>query len=320
MGTTYHVLVADQLDEGARQDIQRYIESALLELNTHLSTYNPESEISRLNANRSSGWVAISPMLYALLDTAQRVSRDTEGAFDVTIGPLAAAWGFGPQVRSSDPGIPDPVAVPTVVELQALMERTGHGLLELRAEPSLAVRKQNPALVLDVNGIAPGFAVDQIAAGLGNRGYRNVLVEIGGEVRALGRRADGRPWQIAVETPVAGERTAYAGIELSDRAVSTSGDYRDSRVTTDGQRIAHAIDPRSGRPVTHPLASVTVVHATAAEADAYATAFSVLGSEAGYALAAQRGLAVLFIDRTAAQGVWREAATPAFERLRRPGP
>ena len=149
----------------------------------------------------------------------------------------------------------------------------------------LAVRKTDPAIRLDVNGIAPGLAVDRIAAALEKMGFANTLVEIGGEVRGRGRRPDGLPWHVAIEAPVAGERIVYAGIQLLDRAVSTSGDYRDTRVTTSGRRISHTIDPRTGRPIEHGLASVTVVASSAAEADAYATALSVLGSRDGYALA-----------------------------------
>ena len=182
------------------------------------------------------------------------------------------------------------------------------------------MRKLASAVRLDVNGIAPGYAVDRIAGNFEDVGIVDYLVEIGGEVRTGGHRPDGKPWQIAIESPVAGPRTAHAGLQLVDLAVSTSGDYRDFRFGPDGERISHTIDPRSGRPIAHGLASVTVVHAGAMEADAYATALMVLGPEEGFALAQRLKLPALFIVRTSANGQWRERATPAFERLRRPVP
>ncbi len=134
----------------------------------------------------------------------------------------------------------------------------------------------------------------------------------------MGTRGDDRAWQVAVEAPVAGERKAYAGLQLSNLAVSTSGNYRDARRLTDGRVVSHTVDPRTGEPVTHALVSVTVVHPRAMLADAYATALMVLGPEQGYTLAAAMDLPALFLERTDRPGQWHERATPAFERLRRP--
>jgi len=169
-----------------------------------------------------------------------------------------------------------------------------------------------------VNGIAPGYAVDRISGCLSRIGLPDHLVEIGGEVRAMGAREDGRAWQVAVEVPVAGERRAYAGLQLSNLAVSTSGSYRDQRRLTDGRVVSHTMDPRTGEPVTHGVVSVTVVHPRAMLADAYSTALLVLGPEEGYALAEAMDLPALFLERTDQPGQWGERATPAFERLRRP--
>jgi thiamine biosynthesis lipoprotein len=145
---------------------------------------------------------------------------------------------------------------------------------------------------------------------------RDYLVELGGEVRARGRSSAGRPWRVAVEVPLPGERRPYALVELDGVGVSTSGDYRDFRSVA-GRRISHTIDPRTGAPVAHGLASVTVVHASVAEADAWATALTVLGPEQGLALASQLDLAALFIERTAS-GALRESATAGFAAFRRP--
>jgi thiamine biosynthesis lipoprotein len=181
------------------------------------------------------------------------------------------------------------------------------------------VRKLRPGVQVDVAGIAPGYAVDCIAERLRRLHVDGALVEIGGEVRAWGRNPDGEPWRIAIEAPVAGERRAYALAELDDMSISTSGDYRDFRIVG-GRRISHTIDPRTGAPVTHDLASVTVLHRSAMSADAYATALMVMGPESGLRFAEQRGLAALFLERVPGASGWRERVTPQFTRLRRPLP
>jgi thiamine biosynthesis lipoprotein len=192
----------------------------------------------------------------------------------------------------------------------------GFAKLELVAD-SRSLRKTVPALQLDVNGIAPGYAVDLIVERFDALGLRDFLVEIGGEVRARGRNAQGRAWRVAVEAPLSGERRPYALVELDDLAISTSGDYRDFR-EFDGVRVSHTIDPRTGAPVAHSLASVSVVHPSAAFADAYSTALMVLGPEAGMALAMRVGLAALFIERSADERGFSDRFTPEFDRLRRP--
>ncbi len=313
MGTTYHVSIAGPPGGTRRDQVEACIDGTLREVTARLSTYAAGSEISRLNRNGSRDWIPISPMLDAVLAAAEQVNRESGGAFDVTVGPLVAMWGFG-----GDAPARARVVTPATDELAAARRSTGQELLERRGGARPAVRKRVPSLMLDVNGIAPGFAVDRIAICLEKAGFADYLVELGGEVRGHGHRADGRPWQVAVEAPLAGERVVYAGLELRDVAVSTSGDYRDFRTTTDGRRISHTIDPRTGRPVEHALASVTVVHPSATMADAYATAFMVLGSDAGHDLAVRLGLAALFLDRTDQPGRWQERFTPAFERLRRP--
>jgi thiamine biosynthesis lipoprotein len=173
-------------------------------------------------------------------------------------------------------------------------------------------------LHVDLDGIAPGIAVDRIADRLETLGIGDYLVELGGEVRARGRSPAGRPWRVAVEAPLPGQRRPYALVDLDRMGVSTSGDYRDFR-DLDGRRFSHTIDPRTAAPLAHGLASVTVLHPSAAAADAWATALMVLGPEEGMALARRLDLAVLFIDR-APDGTLVESATPGFERFRRAAP
>jgi len=309
MGTTYEVVITRRPAGVSREDVEALIHEVLDEADRHLSGWNPASEVSRFNTH-GTDWFAASSVLVEVLSGAQAVSRDSTGAFDVTVAPLVGAWGFGAGARRIE-------AAPTDAELDALLASVGYGKLELRESPP-ALRKSDPRLRIDLDGIAPGYVVDRIAARLEALGVTDFLVELGGEVRALGLNAAGRRWRVAVEAPVPGERRPYALVELDGVGVSTSGDYRDFR-EVDGRRLSHTIDPRTGRPVAHRLASVSVVHASVASADAWATALMVLGPEEGTRVARRLGLAALFIERDAA-GAFRETATPAFASLRRPLP
>jgi thiamine biosynthesis lipoprotein len=312
MGTTWHVTVVGPRIERRRSEVQGIVDQVLAETGATLSAWDPASELSVLNRNTSTDWVPVSPLMFDALSSAQRVSAATGGAFDVTVAPLVRLWGFGP---GSDAGIA--FSAPDREFVHDAMASVGFRWLELRASPR-AVRRLRMPLEIDVNGVAPGLAVDRIAAALRAAGLHDHLVEIGGEVKTGGHRADGRGWRVAIEAPLAGERRAYAGLELSNLAVSTSGDYRDRRRLRDGRSIGHTLDPRSGEPVAHGLQSVTVVHHSAAAADAYATALLVLGPEEGIALAQRLGLAVLMLEKTATPGTWGERTTAQFEALRRP--
>jgi len=315
MGTTYHVTLPGARGDDDRRRAQRCIDDVLQSVNEHLSTYSDSSEISQFNRSNGTDWSVVSSALFAVIAAAQRVSVETDGAFDITVGPLLRLWGFGPQ-SALQPA--REVAPPDPEFIHDAQASVGYRWLELRTEPDRAVRKLRAPLELDVNGIAPGYAVDRISGCLSRIGWPDHLVEIGGEVRAMGARKDGRAWQVAVEVPVAGERRAYAGLQLSNLAVSTSGSYRDQRRLTDGRVVSHTMDPRTGEPVTHGVVSVTVVHPRTMLADAYSTALLVLGPEEGYALAQAMDLPALFLERTDQPGQWGERATPAFERLRRP--
>ncbi len=307
MGTTYTVVVPRLPPAVARADVEAAVADVLQEADQHLSGWNASGELVRINNSRSTDWQPISPQLLEVLREAAAVSRASGGAFDVTVGPLVRAWGFGAGAAEDAP-------VPSQPALDALRAKVGQQNLELRDQPP-ALRKAVPELTLDLDGIAPGWAVDHIAGRLASLGVADYLVELGGEVRARGRSPAGRPWRVAIERPVAGQRRPLGVIELDALGVSTSGDYRDYR-EIDGRRVSHTIDPRTGRPVEHALAAVTVVHASVAAADAWATALMVLGPEEGMALARRQGLAALFVTRGAAADQFAESATPQFERLR----
>jgi thiamine biosynthesis lipoprotein len=308
MGTTYEVVVTQRPADVSRADLESAVDAVLDEVDRHLSGWNPASDLVRFNMEISTDWVPVPTLLAESVEQSLAVSRDSEGAFDITVSPLVSVWGFGAGAVEED-------ATPTTADLDRLSEAVGYRKLASRAHPA-ALRKSSPALQIDLDGIAPGIAIDRIAARLEALGIRDYLVELGGEVRARGRSAAGRPWRVAVESPLEGQRRAHALVELDGVGVSTSGDYRDFRDVA-GRRISHTIDPRTAAPVMNGLASVTVLHPSAAVADAWATALMVLGPQEGMALARRRDLAVLFLARQA-DGSLVESTSPAFERFRRP--
>jgi thiamine biosynthesis lipoprotein len=308
MGTTWEIMVTATPPGVGRADLEADMQAVLGEVDRHLSGWNTDSELVRFNASRATGWVPASPMLARSVRLAREVSAASGGAFDITVAPLVSAWGFGAEGAGDRPP-------PSSEEIARLLRTVGYDRLQSRLRPP-ALRKSEPALRLDLDGLAPGLAVDRVAARLEARGVVHYLVELGGEVRARGASPSGRPWRVAVEAPDGGERRAWAIVELDGLGVSTSGDYRDFR-NVEGRRVSHTIDPRSGRPVEHGLASVTVLHRQVAVADAWATALMVLGPEQGYAMALQQRLPALFIVREP-DGRLVERGTPEFERRRRP--
>lgn len=307
MGTTYSIGITRLPDGIDRPAIEDAIASVLRDADRHLSAWNEQGEIARFNAQAGPDWWPVSPLLLETVAQAQVVSRASGGAFDITVRPLVRAWGFGAGARREG-------KAPSPQEIDRLRGSVGYDKLESRSAPP-ALRKRAAAVEIDVDGIAPGWAVDRIAAGFEALGILDYIVELGGEVRARGVNPGGRRWRVAIETPGTPERQAYAVIELDGLGVSTSGDYRDYR-EVDGRRISHTIDPRSGAPVGHGLASVTVVHEFAAAADAWATALMVLGPEEGMAMARRERLAALFIQRGPRAGTFVASATPEFDRLR----
>ncbi|MEM9365439.1 MAG: FAD:protein FMN transferase [Planctomycetota bacterium] len=290
MGTTYMVKwFEEDASEAtiARMDVQIAVEKCLRQVNDQMSTYLRSSEISRFNASPSTDWFSISPAFAGVVKEALEVSRLTDGAFDVTVGPLVNRWNFGP----SDPGD----SLPDESEVKELLSRVGYGHLEVRLEPA-SIRKAIPQLKLDLSAIAKGHGVDAVVATLTEQGIANAFVEIGGEVAVTGDKG-GSPWMVGIQQPdrQAGQ-ALLAAHPISDSAMATSGDYRNF-YDFEGVRYSHTIDPRSGSPVNHTLASATVITKTCMMADAWATALMVLGAEEGLRLAKQQELSVLLVSR-----------------------
>lgn len=307
MGTSYVVKLASAQaqDERSMALLQREIDQLLALLNRSMSTYDPRSELSRFNQSASTGWTPASPDLTAVLHEALQVSALSEGAFDPTVGPLVNLWGFGPDRRAP--------AVPSRVSLDATRKRVGYHYLQVRPDERL-IRKTRAAAYVDLSGIAKGYGVDRVAALIEARGSKDYLVEIGGEIRCRGRNAGGQAWQIAIEQPRAGGRYVQRVIDLSGQALATSGDYRQF-FEHQGRRYSHMIDPLSGLPAGHGLASVSVLSPSTMQADALATALQVLGPERGYQLAERHDLEALFIlPGTNGTDDFVERGTSAFRR------
>ncbi len=266
------------------------LQAAVNEVDAQMSTWKPDSDLMRLNAAPVGDWVPLPARLLEVLRLGLEIGRASGGAFDIGMGDAVAAWGFGP-------GVADPVRIRKAM---AADRRAAHDLLVLDI-PGGHARKLAP-LSIDLNGIAKGYGVDRLAETLDVFGIGSALVGIDGEMRAIGLRPDGEPWVIAVEAPNSDRRAPHSILALQDAAVATSGDYR-HWVEVRGRRMSHTMNPHRGMPLTEAPASVTVVAPTCAEADAWATALTVLGPDAGAAYARKHGCEALFLVRDDAGGI-----------------
>ncbi len=303
MGTTWSVAMVPGPAGSGPAELQQRLQARLDRLNRLMSTYDPDSELSRFNNRASIDWFPLSEETAQVIALAQEVSRLTGGAFDVSVGPLVELWGFGATARGQ--GIPDQA------EIREALALVGYEKIRLRRHPA-AVSKRVPELRIDLAAVAKGYAVDALAELLVSQGISNFLVEIGGEIKVSGQRSAGSPWRVAIEKPLEETREVAAIFPLGATALATSGNYRNF-YEANGHRYAHAIDPASGRPVRHRLASVTVLDRTCARADALATALMVLGEDQGRRFCENNQIAAYFlIQEEAAMTVY---ASPAFRRL-----
>lgn len=301
MGTQYRVkLYLPTAGQTVPDDaaIQAAIQEELALVNRLMSTYQPDSELSRFNqAPLQQPFTFSEPTLHVLA-VAQTVWRETEGAFDATVGPLVDLWGFGPAQRDSKPSEQD---------VSKRLAQLGMDAIQVTAD---GVVKHKP-VHLDLSGVAKGYATDRVAERLEAMGIQRYMVEVGGELRVGESKPEGQPWWIAIEQPVEGQMGfAQLTLPLTKMSVATSGDYRNFYVE-DGRRFSHIIDPTTGFPVQHQVASVTVLHPSNAVADAYATAFMVLPVQKTLAVAERLGLPVYVLER-GAEGVFETHASSAF--------
>lgn len=294
-GETMGVAYSVRLGPGSGKDgLDADIAGILARLDETLSTWKTNSEACRFSAHRGTNWFPVSVDTARLTAMALEISAWTDGAFDVTVDPLVRLWGFGPE-RTGD-------RIPAETEIEAARRHVGFRGLRVRSEPP-SLRKDDPYLSVDFSGIAKGFAADAVADRLEARGVTNFLVAIGGELRSRGT------WRIGIEKPDGDGRDVLRTFPLRDAAVSTAGDYR-NYFERHGQRHGHGIDPRTGRPRTNAVASVTVIRPDATTADALATALAVMGPDAGMPFAIRHRLPCLFVLRGA--GGLVERASPDF--------
>jgi thiamine biosynthesis lipoprotein len=300
MGTSYSIKIFDP-PTTLSDDWRLLVDKELRAITDQMSTYIDSSEISRFNSSASLEWFPVSDGFATVVSKSLEVSAISEGAFDITVMPLVKAWSFGPGKKRQQPPGDD--------EIELARQFVGYQNLEARLSPP-ALRKRIAELTIDLNAIAPGYGVDRIVAILEGMGARNLFVEIGGEVRVTGDKA-GKPWTVGIQQPdVAGEVVAVA-YPVRDRSIATSGDYR-SFFEFEGRRYSHTIDPLTARPVTHQLASVTVLADDCMSADAIATTMSVLGERKGLEFAKRMNWDTLMMVRNP-DGMITMLATGAFE-------
>ncbi len=288
MGTVYSIkIVKEEGKQNLYDGLQQQIDMVLKEVNMKMSTYIETSEISLFNKSKANEWKTLSEDLAVVISKAEEIYRLSQGAFDITVGPLVNLWGFGPEKRDDD--------IPSDSTIMARKKNVGMDKIHLDSQ-NLLIKKDLDGIYCDLSAIAKGYGVDKVGEFLSQKGIKNYMVEIGGEVRTSGKNHKGEPWKIGVTTPD-NDLAIQEIIPLSNLTMATSGDYR-NYFEKDGVRYSHTIDPRTGRPITHNLASVTVIHENCMTADAAATAIDVLGPDDGMALAQKMNIAVYMIIRS----------------------
>jgi thiamine biosynthesis lipoprotein len=309
MGSTYTVQVVDAaLGDEQVEALKAEIDARLREVNRQMSHYQPESELSRFNRAPAGSPFKVSAQFAGVMRQALELQRVSGGAFDPTLGPILNLWGFGEksEVRS----------VPSAEQLAEARTRTGCQHLRVTAENTLC--KDIAGLQLNLGAIAKGFGVDEMSRVLQGRGLTNFYVSISGDLYVQGHNASGQKWQVGVSAPIPDWRPGdpvAAVLSVSGRAVSTSGDYQKYFVDVHGHRLCHIFDPRTGRPIQHNLASVTVVAETSTVADGLSTTLFVLGYQEGLRFVESfASAAALFIVHEA-DGTFRTVASSRFKEF-----
>jgi len=291
MGTTFNITaIGTDVDEAA---LAAAVDQTLTDVNAKMSNWDPNSEVSTFSASGSTEPVQVSDEFAKVIAAANEVHEGSGGTFDVTLGPLIELWGFGPR-KPEDP-------VPSEAEIQAALASVGQSRLLKLDQDTGTLTKSEAGVGINLSAIAKGYGIDAVADTLREAGIKDFMVEIGGDLVARGKNDKGEAWRIGIEKPEAGARNLQLIVELNDRGMATSGDYKNF-FEQDGVRYSHIIDPTTGRPITHRTTSVTVLAENAMMADAWATAMLALGQEKGMELAEKHKLAVYFISRDVTGG------------------
>ena len=287
MGTTYTEHFKPE--KTSTTPLQQAIDQRLADINQKMSTYIDDSELNQLNQYTFTDCHPVSSDLFKVLESALQINKLSSGAFDPSIGPLIELWGFDRKETHNE--IPSDDLILEAQRNVAYMDITVNA-------PKLCIHKATPAMKLNLSAIAKGYAVDEVAALLENTyNIHHYLVEIGGEVKVKGKNTHGIPWRVAIEAPLDNTRKVQKVINPGIMGVATSGDYR-NYFEKDGKRYSHVIDPRTGKPIDHNLASVTVIHPSAMIAEGLATAFMVMGPKRAMKMARERNIALYMLVKT----------------------
>lgn len=295
-GTTYHILVKSD----GPLHLEKEIDSLLTEVDNSMSLYNPQSLLSRLNRNETD---SADGFITECILTARRISEQSDGAYDVTVKPLTAAYGFTGDMPVQNP------------DVDSLLELVGYDKI---AVENGRLRKADPRMQIDLNSIAQGATSDYIAAYFDKLGIEEYMIEVGGEIFCRGLNAKGKPWVVGIDRPKEGNLTPGADLQvkisLSEKGLATSGNYRKFRTDSSGRKIVHTVDPRTGQPVISDLLSATVVAETSAEADAYGTALMVMGLERSKEFLAAHPEIQAYLIYSDEQGRFQTYVTPELGR------
>lgn len=306
MGTTYSVIAVDPSNTVEEAAVKLAVSEALADVNASMSNWDSQSEISRLNAAPAGVDLTMSESLSTVLQASADVSRASQGRFDTGLGPLIELWGFGApggQARPSDAAVAEAKA--RSGQSNSLVIGSGQQVSKTRDDAQYYLA-----------GIGKGYGADHAGRAIEALGITDYMIEIGGDLYASGRNADGLPWQVGIESPNPAAQGVLGVIGVSGKGLASSGDYR-NYFEEDGQRYSHLIDPATGRPVEHQTASATVIADNAMLADAWSTAMLILGRDHGMAIAARENIAVQFVDRDqdAAHLGFKTTASAAFTAL-----
>ncbi|OVZ92945.1 FAD:protein FMN transferase ApbE [Yersinia frederiksenii] len=302
MGTFYSVKISGATPPNPHQ-LQQEIDALLEQANDDISTYRQTSVLSRFNQYRGSEPQPIPRGMADIILQAQRIGRDTDGAMNITIGPLVNLWGFGPEKQ--------PTRIPTQDQIDSARQQVGLQHLTLISDNRGEwLQKDLPDLYVDLSTMGEGYGVDLLVNLMMRKGITNYLVSVGGAVSSRGVNGQGQPWRVAIQKPTDQENAVQALVDLQGYSISTSGSYR-NYFEQGGQRYSHVLDPATGRPINHRLVSATVIATTALEADGWDTGLMVLGTEKALRLAESKGLAVYLITKTD-QG-FTAVMTPQFK-------
>jgi thiamine biosynthesis lipoprotein len=300
-GTTYHIkMVLDGLPVTPEQ-IKADVEEVFRQVDEKLSNWREDSEISRLNRQKTTEWLPVSPEIVRVISIAREVHARSEGCYDLTVKPIFDLWGFSKHEEK----------IPEQADIDRVLAHVGMDKVELDAEHQ-RLRKLDPEVQISLDSIAQGFTVGAVAERLETRGIRNYLAEIGGEMKVKGRKANGNPWRVAIEKPTPFAREVERVLDLHQEkgtAVMTSGTYRNF-FESGGKSYSHILDPKTGRPVTHNLLSATVLHEDPTWADAWSTALLCVGETEGAKIAEAEHIKALFIYRDGEQ--LKERMSSAF--------